>query len=450
MLQSRLGNVARNIKGGLHGAAFVLALGTFTAQLLGLLRDRLLAQSFGAGPELDLYYAAFRVPDLIYISLGSLLAVTVLVPFVLREKDPRPLLDAVFTSYVFLVGGAALVVWVFMPSLAAMIAPGFSPDQLVRLVSLSRVLLLSPVILGLSPLLASILQTRNKFGAYAFAPAFYNLGIILGIVFLAPRMGIRGVVYGVVFGVMLHVGIQLFEAVRTGSVPRLSLAAPFQKVGEVVKVSIPRTLTLGVTQFLVIVVTALASRLGEGSISTFSFALTLASIPQALLGLSYATVSFPTLTRQWQEGDRAGFRRELARVVRVVTVLSVAVSLGVWLLKDIIVSVLLGAGVGRFSVEDATLVSGLLGILAITVTPQGLISLLSRGFFAMTNTRWPLAANLVAGALSLVLMFMFGGYGIDFLALAYSTGLVLNGVILVAFMEYRLPGFLRGVLGLPS
>lgn len=430
-------------KGGLHGAAFVLALGTFSSQLLGLLRDRLLAQTFGAGTDLDLYYAAFRIPDLLYISVGSLLAVTVLVPFVLREKNPRPLLDAVFTSYLICIASVAALVWIFMPMLAPFVAPGFTPEALTLLTHLSRILLLSPIILGLSPLVTAILHANEKFSAYAFAPAFYNLGIIIGTVFFSKTLGIEGVVWGVIVGAFLHIGVQLPGVSGTGHVPHFSRRAQFSRMREVVRISIPRTITLGLTQFLVIVFTAFASRLGDGVISLFTFAITLATIPQALIGFTYSTAAFPALTKQWQEGKRPEFAKGLARITRVVLLFSIPVATLFYIFRYQITAFLLGAGIGKFTAADTASVASLLGVLSLGVVGQVVMAVITRGYFAMSVTRVPLLASTLTDILAIYLAWGPLGGSAEGLALAFSIDYILNGAILLCAAEYRFPGFLR-------
>src|SRR3989338_7227448 len=202
---------------GLHEAAFLLAGTAILSQVLGLLRDRLLAGHFGAGESLDIYYAAFRVPDFLYASLASLVAVTVLIPFLLEHASAGGDSDAKaarfinrgFTVFVGVVALGCLLAYATMPRLAAFIVPGFSPELQTEFVTLSRILLLSPFLLGISNLFGSVTQSLRRFFVFAAGPILYNIGIIIGIIFLMPYWGVTGVVIGVLLGALFHVLIHL-------------------------------------------------------------------------------------------------------------------------------------------------------------------------------------------------------------------------------------------------
>src|SRR3989344_904842 len=187
---------------GLHEAAYLLGFFAITSQLLGLFRDRLLAHFFGAGVTLDLYYAAFRIPDFLFITMASLVSASVLIPFLNEKFKHSFAAGKEFVSAIFSVFGigmliAAALAFILMPRLTPLLFPGFkSPELLAELIMLSRILLLSPLLLGLSNFFGSITQLNNRFFIYAFSPILYNFGIIFGIIFLVPKMGIFGVVGG--------------------------------------------------------------------------------------------------------------------------------------------------------------------------------------------------------------------------------------------------------------
>src|SRR3989338_5051883 len=168
------------LKSVTQGAA-VLAIAGLLADILSLFRDRLLAADFGASRALDIYYASFRIPDLIY------------------------------TISLFFVGTSFFVVvaYFLMPILVPYFAPGFSGEEQASTINLSRILLLSPLLLGLSNLASSVVQSFRRFYIYAVSPLFYNLGIIIGILFLMPKFGLYGIVWGVVLGALMHLAIQL-------------------------------------------------------------------------------------------------------------------------------------------------------------------------------------------------------------------------------------------------
>ena len=172
---------------GLHEAAYLLGFFTILSQLLALVRDRLLAHHFGAGSLLDLYYASFRIPDFIFVTIASVVSISVLVPFLIDkiEKDQaeaRYFINNIFSFFFFFVILATGIVFIFVPQLLKAIYPGFAGAQSHELVTMTRILLLSPILLGFSNFLASITQVHKQFLVYAISPLLYNSGVIIGIV----------------------------------------------------------------------------------------------------------------------------------------------------------------------------------------------------------------------------------------------------------------------------
>ena len=201
--------------GNLNQAALLLGSFAFLSQILALFRDRAIAHFIGPSPELDAYYAAFRVPDLIFICIASLASITVLIPFLVARMDgdkvtaeARKYLSDIFTVFLFLMVLVALIAFIFMPLLAHLIAPGFTSFYQDKLIMLSRIMLLSPILMGLSNLFGTVTQLFRKFFIYSLSPIFYNFGIIIGVIFLYPIFGIYGLAIGVAFGALMHFGVQ--------------------------------------------------------------------------------------------------------------------------------------------------------------------------------------------------------------------------------------------------
>src|SRR3989344_909762 len=256
---------------GLHAAVSMIALSSLLSSLLALLRDRLLAHSFGASATLDLYYAAFRIPDLIFVGTGALVSVYILIPALI--------------GFSFIAVIASLFAALLAPAILASLFPQITAaGELPELVSLTRLMLLQPIFLGLSNIFGAITQVRQRYALYSLSPLLYNLGIIVGVLVFYPQWGLTGLALGVVLGALLHVGIQLpsvfadgfFHALPTKFNPRAFL--------ETVSVSIPRALALSMNQVSFIGVVALAGMLAPGSIAVFMFASHLHAAPLAVLG----------------------------------------------------------------------------------------------------------------------------------------------------------------------
>ena len=297
----------------MHQAAYLLAAFALLSQLLALVRDRLFASEFGAGQTLDIYYAAFRIPDLLFAGVASLLSLYALLPVLSRlaQNDEGKMISFLRqTLLYFFVGLGAISLAAFMaaPWLLELLVPGITnPD----LVALTRILLLQPIFLGASNILANLTQIRHRFFLYSISPLLYNLGIIAGILFLYPLYGIEGIGWGVVFGAVLHMLVQLpffaSEKPQTHMPPREVL----RELRRVLTLSVPRTLSLGAGQISLVILTALASFMAPGSIAVFMFGWNLQAVPLTIIGVSYSVAAFPTLSKLHAGGDTAEFVRHV-------------------------------------------------------------------------------------------------------------------------------------------
>lgn len=449
--------------GDINQAALLLGFFAVLSQILGLLRDRSFAHFIGPGAELDVYYAAFRVPDFIFLSLASLASITVLIPFLLSKMpDGRinptaeKFMNDIFTVFFCALMCAGVLAFFIMPVLVPIVAPGFSGELQAQTVLLSRVMLLSPILLGLSNLFGSVTQLFRKFFLYALSPVFYNLGIIGSVFFFYPSMGIAGLAWGVALGAMLHFLIQLVSSVSSGYVAHFSRKIAFNDIKQVIMISLPRTLGLSFNNLALIVVIALASYLKGGSISIFNFSLNLQNVPLGVIGLSYAVAAFPTLTKSYATGAMEEFKDHLRRAARQIIFWSLPVTFLFIVLRAQIVRVILGSGV--FSWEHTRLVAASLALFSVSIMAQGLIALFARAYYARGNTKRPLLINLIS-SLSIILfasLFLYifqkhspflyfiesllkvsdlPGTEVLMLPLAYSLGTILNFSLLWFFIK---------------
>ena len=393
--------------GGLHQAAYLLAALTLASQLLALLRDRTFAHTFGAGQTLDLYYAAFRVPDLVFALVASLVSAYVLIPRITgmdREATRRLLSQS--ASFLFGVGGLICVVLAFfMPAFLSFLYPSLTDaPQYDAFVLLARMLLIQPMLLGLSGVLGSVTQVYRRFTLFALSPVLYNLGIILGAIFLYPRWGLPGIGFGVILGALAYLSVNIPVVVEAGVLPRLVIPQ-FSIMASIVRDSIPRSLALGMGSVTALILTAFASRVGTGSISVFTFASNLEAVPLALIGSSYAVAAFPALSEASAPEQRKEFTRILSAGARHVILWSV-VSLGlIAVLRAHLVRVVLGTG--AFDWNATRLTAALLAILAVGLVAQGLVLLFSRALYAVHQSWRPFFYQLAGGALTVLFAAVF-------------------------------------------
>ena len=261
-------------------------------------------------------------------------------------------------------------------------------------------MLLSPILLGLSNLFGSVTQLFRKFFLYALSPLFYNLGIIIGVLYFYPLFGIYGLAYGVILGALLHFLIQFFASYSSGFLLKFSLSINFKEIRKVISVSLPRTLGLSLNNIALIVIVSFASYLQGGSISIFNLSLNLQSVPLGIIGLSYAVAAFPTLTKSYSLGKTEEFKDHLKSAARAIIFWSLPITFLFIVLRAQIVRVILGSG--SFSWEDTRLVAASLALFSISVVAQGLIALFARAYYAVGNTYLPLKINLIS-SISIVL-----------------------------------------------
>ncbi|HEV7702256.1 MAG TPA: lipid II flippase MurJ [Candidatus Paceibacterota bacterium] len=446
--------------GSVNQAALLLGSFAFLSQILALFRDRSIAHFIGPGAELDAYYAAFRVPDLIFICIASLASITVIVPFLVARMDDgkvtqraRKYLNDVFTVFLGVMILVSVIAFFLMPHLAPFIAPGFTPFYQAKVVMLSHIMLLSPILMGLSNLFGTVTQLFRKFFIYSLSPVFYNIGIIVGVIIFYPTFGIYGLAMGVAFGAFMHFAIQAISSHSLGFTPGFSLfpsAINWHDIKTVALTSLPRTLGLAFNNISLICIIALASFLKPGSISVFNFAFNLQSVPLNIIGISYAVAAFPTLAKSVSAGRMDEFKNHLKSAARAIVFWSIPVIFLFIVVRAQIVRVILGSG--SFSWENTRLVAACLAVFSLSIVAQGMITLLSRAYYATGDTKRPLIVNFSCSILIIILSYVFiyafehiiffryfiesllkvddiPGTEVLMLPLAYSTGTILNAVL---------------------
>jgi putative peptidoglycan lipid II flippase len=458
---------------GLHEAAYLLAFFAVMSQILGLVRDKLLAYNFGAGHVLDIYYSAFRIPDLIFVSIASVVSASVLVPFFIdrfhTDADKgKKFIDSVFSAFFMAIVVVSAVTYFLIPQLITILLPGFKDDVfLPELISATRILLLSPIFLGLSNFLSSITQMHRRFLVYALSPVFYNIGIIIGIIFLYPQLGLNGLIWGVVLGALLHMAIQIPFIIHKETFPKLSFNVDWKDIKNVVFISLPRTLTLSANQLASFFLIALASLMSGGSISIFNLALNLQSVPLSIIGVSYSSAVFPTLSKFFVEKNRTEFLGQMIDSARHIVFWSIPIMVLFIVLRAQIVRTIYGAG--EFDWADTRLTAATLAIFVVSVIGQSLILLFVRAYYAEGKTKKPLIINIASGILIAGLGYVLTkaffafpvfafflqdllkvsgqvGTSVLVLPLAYSIGVLFNTYLHWHMFERDYPGFTKPVI----
>lgn len=393
---------------GLHQAAYVLAGLTLASQALALLRDRLFAYSFGAGDVLDLYYAAFKVPDLVFALVASLVSAYVLIPRIAggSKKESQELISQT-ASFLFIGGGALCAALAFFAPtfLFALFPAAEASSNADGFVLLARILLIQPILLGLSGIATSVTQVRRRFFLFALSPVLYNLGIIAGTVLLYPLYGLPGIGIGVLAGALAHLLIHIPVLAGERLLPRLVVPSP-KALWSVMSDSVPRSLALAMGSVTALILTILAARTGEGSIAVLSLASNLQAVPLSLIAASYATAAFPVLAESMEAKRYEAFKATLSAAARHIVFWSAILSVLILVLRAHIVRIVLGTG--AFDWDATRLTAAILALLVIGLMAQGLVLLASRAFYAAQKSWNPLLIQVaglvvsVAGAMGLL------------------------------------------------
>ena len=414
------------------------------AAAAGLLRNIILGRQFGIGADLDAYYAAFKLPDLLFsIVAGGALATAFIPVFAdFLAADDRAgawrLASAVTNLVVLVVTALAVVAGVAAPWLVGrVIAPGFTPAAQAETAAVMRILLVSTVIFGVSAVQGSVLHSFKHFLLPALAPVVYPLGIVAGALWLGPLWGTRGLAVGAVIGALLHLAIKFPALLHYGFHwrPVLDLRTPAMR--HVLWLLGPRLLDLGVFHVTLIMMTNLASRLGAGSVSALEWGWDAMQLPETLIGTAFGLVAFPTLAELAARGDLAGLRRTLSQSLRVVVALTVPAAVGLIVLGRPLLQLLYQRGAFDANSTEAVYVA--LRFYALGLVGHASLELVARAFFARQDTLTPLLLATASALVNIVLgLLLMGPLGFGGLALSNSIAVTAEVLALSFVLRRRL------------
>lgn len=424
------------------GGAFVLS------RVLGLLREIVIADQFGISGQKSAYDAAFGIPDTLFLIIIGGAVGSAFIPVFTRlmsgweEVRAWQLTSTLINASVVLLSLGGIVMSFAAPALVAyLVAPGGEVDQQL-VVDLTRVLLLSPLLMGLGGWAQGILNARQHFTLSALAPVAYNLSIIFGAVALTPYFGIYGVAWGVVLGAALHFGVQVPGLARVGMRYSLRLNLRDSGVAEVAKLLGPRIVGQAAFQANVIGARAIATCIAAGSVAAFNYAYLLMILPHGVFAMSLATVTFPTMAALFAEGNLEGVRTTLSRAVRVLLFLTLPSAAGMYALRTELVSALFQSG--TFDAQSTEMVAGALGYFALGLVAYAVVEVVTRAFYALHDTATPVAIAIVTVALNLglsALLVLGMGWDHTALALSLAVSTTVEMVLLWVFLGRKLPGW---------
>ncbi len=429
-------------------AGIMVSAAYLAARVLGYVRVVVIGSTVGEGPELDAFFAAFRIPDLIFQLVAAGTVAAALVPMVAGELGTGRAGRAWrIVSTIATLMSVALVVlaglaFIAAPWLVSIITPGFERAQLERTIELTRLMLLAPMFLALGAVATSTLNAHGRFAAAAMAPIVYDLAIIGAAFILVPSLGVSGLAIGVVAGSFGHLLIQLPPLARAGFRLTPSLDARDPDVRQALALMGPRALALGAGQVTFIVATSLASGLAPGSVTAFTFAFTVFSIPLSVIGVPLGIVALPTLARDLARGAIDEFAELVTRSLRMIAfVIGPLVALGI-VLRAPAMTLLFNHG--RFTEEGVGLVAATLLVLLLALPGEALITILVRAFYANRDTRTPAAAAILAVVLNVsigVVAVNALDLGLAGIAAGIAVGSTVEAIVLAVILRREIPAF---------
>lgn len=426
-------------------ATVIIAVFSLLAKILGLVRDAVFSHQFGAGVVVDAYFAAFRIPDFIYnlLILGtfSVAFIPVFSEYLLKDKRRSDrLASSIINVTLIMMLILTITAYIFINPLVKAIAPGFRGQAYEMTRLFTKIFLLSPILLTLSSIVSSMLNTYKRFTLVSVAPVVYNLSIIFGVIWLYPRLGPAGLAIGVVIGAFLHFVIQVPQIFRLGFryLPIIDRTdAGFVKFW---KLYWPRIFSMGTGQVTALIVSIFGSFLGTGALAAFYYANNLQSVALSLFAVSFAIAVFPILSDLHNEKDSEGFRDVLAKTTIQILFFMIPISILILVERAQLVRLVLGIGrATNFSFSDTRMVAQALGLFSISLFAQALIPLFTRAFYALQNTIIPVIISFLTIAVNIVATYwLTSHYGVPGMALSFSITSLVNLILLLVELHHKL------------
>lgn len=417
-------------------------------KILAIGRQVVIAQAFGTGSEYDAFVAAFRLPDILFMLISGGALGTAFIPILSERLTRQPaedpagwqLTSGVLNTLLLVVIGISVVMVLFaLPLVQWLVAPGFSPEAQRLTADLMRLTLISTIIFSVSSLVGAVLHTRQHFLLPAIAPLIYNLGIILGALFLAPGIGVSGLIWGAILGAMGHLGVQLPGLFRYGIRYQLILGWQDPELWRVGKLMGPRVLNIVVIQVNFVVMFNLASYLGEGSVSALDYGWDLMQMPQTIIGSAIGIVLFPTLSELAAEGDIAGLRQTMAQTLRIILALALPAMVGLIVLGRPIIQVMFERG--EFGPDSTAAVYQSLQFWALALIAHSALEVVNRVFYAQKDTITPFLSSVVSMVINLGLaLALYQSLRAGGLALSNGVAVTVEVLIMLVIAHRRMAG----------
>ncbi len=425
-------------------SAIIIGFFTLLSSFLGIFRNSLLASYLGSGRNIDIYYASFRIPDFIF-NIFIMGAVTAgLIPLFskyihTKKEEASDFINSVIHIILILSAGFAIILSIFAVPIVDKLFSGMDLTSKLMVVKITRIIMLQPIILGLSAILGNVLLVCDFVFSFALAPLLYNLGIIFGIVFLYPKFGLIGLGYGVVLGAILNLIVKFVPMRLTNiKIHFVSFAKMKKYIKEFTSLVLPRTISVMNIQVFLFVVNYFASFLKEGRLGIFNLANSFQDLPQTIFATSIAMAAFPLLSKMYHQKDILGMKKLYIKSLNQITFIMLLVSSGLFVLRYPLVKVLLHYG--RFDISGIKVTADVLQIMSLGLVFAALLLLNLDTLFALNDMITPLIASFVAYGLGSVLIAIWYK---DFGILGITFAMIIANLIYFKIMTWKIMKMLK-------
>jgi putative peptidoglycan lipid II flippase len=438
-----LSKIFRSQKSG--QAAFMLMLASILSYAAGLFRDRTLSHTFGATHLTDAFNAAFIIPDFLFnLFIAGALSVAFIPVFTGYLKDNQreaeDVANTIITFGTLLLGAVGIIIFIIAPYMIPAIFSSTPANEHELIITMTRILLVSPILFAISNALGSILITHKHFLAYALSGFLYNVGIIFGVIILHERLGIYSAAVGAIIGAFLHLAIRVLNILTVKYKFRPTLSLRHAGVKKIFWLMIPKTVGLISWQAMIIVYTVVAYGLGEGSVAAYNYARNLQSFPVSLFGIAFATAIFPFLSDHAHNKASKNFSEDFQTTLEKTLFFVIPASLGMLLLSTEIIEIILKGGV--FDEAAVTLTASVLFFFIFSIPVESLVHLFARGYYAYKNTITPMIFALAGYGTNIIFCLVFAKIiGVIALPIAFLIGSCVQLGLLIIFIKNKLPYF---------
>ncbi len=413
-------------------SALALTLTSGFSYIFGFIRDRVLIQEFGVSRELDIYYAAFVLPDILLAIFVTTCVSAVLIPMFsekisISKNDARDYFYNVasFISSIIIV--LAILIAIFLPYITKFLIKDFSESDTELYITIVRIILISPVLFAFSNFFGGVLITTKDFFFYGIAPVFYNLGIIFGVFMLVPTYGIEGVAIGTIIGAFLHFLSRACIGFFRVGLPKISFKWDYA-IKKTFRLMFPKIFQIGAWQILLWWFIFLTSGMSEGSVTVYSVARNFQSMPVSLIGIAIAISTFSTLSHIAITKDMRKFRKVVNKKVILVIMLTTLSAIILAIMGKLLITVLFSGKL--LDTNDVNRIAILLAVYTISIPLESIMHILARTHYALQKTFIPSIIHIFSISVTIMISWYFQDIGIYIIPISFVVGILLQNMLL--------------------